>query len=201
MIKSHPASSLSSSVVIMAASLGKTIQAEILDSSEAENAFEPFWDKCKKYLIYGLVIGGLVIIPTGLMSGSLMCSKCNSEIPSCQEPLKSQTLDQDVQDNLDPNWKFTSSYCTYNSVDHGVYYLPLILFAMALVLLAVDKVFDVVFKSGPEIQSFYQLVQKELGEKNETSSDVNRSLKMQVEMEQTFGHGSSSNVFKSYVIK
>ena len=180
----------------MAASLGKTIQAEILDSSEAENAFEPFWDKCKKYLIYGLVIGGLVIIPTGLMSGSLMCSKCNSEIPSCQEPLKSQT-----QDNLDPNWKFTSSYCTYNSVDHGVYYLPLILFAMALVLLAVDKVFDVVFKSGPEIQSFYQLVQKELGEKNETSSDVNRSLKMQVEMEQTFGHGSSSNVFKSYVIK
>ena len=151
----------------MAASLGKTIQAEILDSTEAENAFEPFWDKCKKYLIYGLVIGGLVLIPTGLMTGALNCSKCHSEIESCQPYL-------DVPDKLNPQWKFQSAFCTYNSVHAGVYYLPLILFAMALVLLAIDKVFDVLFKSGPEIQSYYQLVQKELGEKNEMSSDVNR---------------------------
>ena len=161
----------SSSVVIMAASLGKTIQAEILDSTEAENAFEPFWDKCKKYLIYGLVIGGLVLIPTGLMTGALNCSKCHSEIQSCQN---FRNQNPDVKDKLNPQWKFQSAFCTYNSVHAGVYYLPLILFAMALVLLAIDKVFDVLFKSGPEIQSYYQLVQKELGEKNEMSSDVNR---------------------------
>ena len=155
----------------MAASLGKTIQAEILDSTEAENAFEPFWDKCKKYLIYGLVIGGLVLIPTGLMTGSLNCSKCHSEIKGC---LEHPDFNPDVQDKLNPQWKFQSAFCTYNSVHAGVYYLPLILFAMALVLLAIDKVFDVLFKSGPEIQSYYQLVQKELGEKNEMSSDVNR---------------------------
>ena len=181
----------------MAAKLASTIQAEILETSEAEKAFEPWWDKTKKYLIYGLVIGGLVILPSGLMSSSLMCTKCTKQIPACQNLTDEEFTDE----KLTTHWKFDSAYGTYHSVDPWLYYLPLILLAMALILLAIDKVFEVVFKSVQEIQSFYQLVQKELGQKNETDSDANEVLKMQVEMEQTFGHGSTWNIYGNYVAK
>jgi hypothetical protein len=56
--------------------LGTTIMGA-LGHSEAEKMFRPWWDTLEDFVIYGLIMLGLVISPTTIFNGTpLYCTPC-----------------------------------------------------------------------------------------------------------------------------
>ena len=132
---------------------------------------------------------GLVIFPTGLMSSSLMCGPCFDSISACKG-----------YENSDPSllkasWKFTAKYCSFNSVNPWIYYLPLLIMSVSLTILGIKFFFNSIFQSGTEIKTFDELVKKNLAEDDGSNS------KFPIEMEKKFGHGATSNFYACYVAK
>ena len=123
------------------------------------------------------------------MSSSLLCGPCFDNIPACQG-----------FENPDPyllkaSWKFTAKYCSFNSVNPWIYYLPLLVMSVSLTILGIKYFFNSIFQSGAEIKIFHELVKKNLGDDKTTSS------KFPIEMEKKFGHGPTSNFYACYVAK
>ena len=59
------------------AAVGAALMGKVLGHSEAEKAFRPWWDSLEDYLIYGLVMIGVVMVPTAIISGTpLDCNYC-----------------------------------------------------------------------------------------------------------------------------
>ena len=51
------------------AAIGAALMGRVLGHSEAEKAFRPWWDALEDYLIYGLVMLGVVLVPTAIITG------------------------------------------------------------------------------------------------------------------------------------
>jgi len=59
------------------ASLGNALVTKILGHSAAEKAFRPWWDNLEDFLVYGLVMLGLVVAPTAVINSTpLDCNYC-----------------------------------------------------------------------------------------------------------------------------
>ena len=42
----------------MASKVGNVLVDQVLGSTDAEDAFKAWWDKCKDFIVYGLIILG-----------------------------------------------------------------------------------------------------------------------------------------------
>ena len=66
--------------------------------SESERAFQPWWDKISDYTVYGLVILGVMLVPTSMVIATPLdctyCQELNCEIPPLQQDIINQTLQQ-----------------------------------------------------------------------------------------------------------
>ena len=67
---------------------------------------------------------------------------------------------QKVNYTVDPefNLNYVKEYCTEEEVDTIILYYPIVLLVSALVLIAIDKIFVAVFKSGQEKKKLYRFV-------------------------------------------
>ena len=49
----------------------------VVTHSKAEMAFHPWWDDMEDYMVYGLVMVGIVLIPSAIVTGTpLDCNFC-----------------------------------------------------------------------------------------------------------------------------
>ena len=139
------------------------------------------------------------MIPTSIISGTpLHCTFCNNETLCGQH-------DQFNSTSSDPDYNmwWVKEFCTFEAVDEFLLYFPHVLLCMALILMLIERVFDEIFKSGLELQTFYHflvtqgILTREKGDK-ETKDDQNDGT-YGIELAQ--GIGKSSNYFSSYVTK
>ena len=54
------------------AAIGAALMEKVNGHSEAEMAFRPWWDRLEDYLIYGLVMIGIVLVPTAQWESALV---------------------------------------------------------------------------------------------------------------------------------
>ena len=67
---------------------------------------------------------------------------------------------QDKQDDPEYNNWWVKDYCTYDAgaIEPVLYYFPLLLLSMALVLLLIHMAFAKMFKAGPEMEKLFRTV-------------------------------------------
>ena len=59
------------------AAIGTALMGKVLGHSAAKKAFRPWWDSLEDYLIYGLVMLGIILVPTAIIKGTpLNCKFC-----------------------------------------------------------------------------------------------------------------------------
>ena len=140
------------------------------------------------------------MIPTSIISGTpLDCTFCSNVGVLCglHEKFNSTLTDPGY------NAWWVKKFCTFEVVDEFLLYFPHVLLFMALILMLIERVFDKIFKSGLELQTFYHFLVTQgilTGEKGdkETKDDPNDNT-YAIELAQ--GIGKSSNYFSSYVTR
>ena len=59
------------------AAIGTALMSRVLGHSDAQKAFRPWWDTLEDFLLYGLVMLGIIIVPTAMITGTpLDCTYC-----------------------------------------------------------------------------------------------------------------------------
>ena len=142
------------------AAMGAVLMGKVLGHSEAEKAFRPWWDALEDYLIYGLVMLGVVLVPTAIITGTpLDCTYC------VQDFCGANATDTFTNVGKEPpgfnNW-WVKKFCTFNgAVDNFLLYYPYFLLMIALILFALEKFFHKVFQAGNKLEKFYSLLVKD----------------------------------------
>ena len=110
------------------AAVGSLLMNKVLGHSEAEKAFHPWWNTLEDFLVYSLVILGIITVPTAITTGvpgtSLDCSPCHED--HCQA--KGEVF---FNNNTIPsfNLMWVKKFCTMNgSVDPFMLYFTLLYF-------------------------------------------------------------------------
>jgi len=186
------------------ASVGDALISKVLGHSAAEKAFRPWWDNLEDYLIYGLVMLGLIVLPTAIINGTpLDCTLCQPGI--CP-------LDKIKNDTTDPGFNawWVKKYCTFTAVDDFLLYFPYFLITIALFIVLIERGFIMAFKAGLKLDAFYNLLVSEslLESTVETTSSSEQKKskfleiedsKLAFEVAQSFSQ--SSNYFVSYLVR
>ena len=99
------------------AAIGAALMGKVLGHSEAEKAFRPWWDSVEDFLIYGLVMIGVVLVPTAIITGTpLDCTYCVKDYCGTNHT-------NTGKENPGFNAWWVKKYCTYNgSVDGFLLY-------------------------------------------------------------------------------
>jgi len=183
------------------AAVGAALMGKVLGHSEAEKAFRPWWDSLEDYLIYGLVMIGVVMVPTAIISGTpLDCNYCVDDFCSAEMTNINKT-------NPGFNAWWVKKFCTYNgSVDNFLLYYPYFLLLMALLLFALERIFLITFNAGNKLEKFYHLLVKEkvLGKADTDEADAHAHDMVDggVEaVELRYGFKHSDSYFWSYLTR
>lgn len=141
------------------ASLGNFLVTKVLGHSAAEKAFRPWWDNFEDFLVYGLVMLGLIVAPTALVNGTpLDCNLCSTNPCNYSELIGGKYINQ-TDPKFNMNW--VKKVCTATAVDGFIVYFPFILLVMALVIILIERAFIRIFKAGLKLDTFYNLLVKE----------------------------------------
>jgi len=190
------------------AALGTTLMSKVLGHSEAEKAFRPWWDNLEDFMIYGLVMLGLIVIPTAMIMGTpLDCNYCQADhcglnfINNASFPINMSSIRQDPKFS---GW-WVKKYCTLNgTVKHFMLYFPYLLLIVALVLVLIERFFLRIFKAGLKMERFYKLllrenilVKDEDGKITDVAEDFTDGGREAIEVRQSFRR--SSTYFMSYL--
>ena len=178
------------------ATLGSAIITRVFGHSQAEKVFRPWWDNLEDFLLYGLVMLGLVVAPTSMITGSpLECTFCKGDL--CRELNDTGTLP-------DPGYYsvWIKKICTFNgSVDSFTLYFPYILLLIALSLVFIEKVFLALFQANNKLDKFYKLLAE-----NNIVEEGNNKMKVEpqsietVQVEESF-KSCEDNYFVCYLVR
>ncbi|XP_023323105.1 uncharacterized protein LOC111697352 [Eurytemora carolleeae] len=153
-------------------SLGNAMMGTLLGHSDAEKMFRPWWDSLEDFVIYGLIMLGLIVSPTTIFNGTpLFCTQCTKPGQCGDNP-------SSVDDpGYYPYW--VKSYCTMTSLTIFTLYFPYILLLSALALAAIERLFSRMFKTNIQIEGFYSLLKAEVSS-NIESNDITVELENNV---------------------
>jgi len=149
------------------AALGTLMLGQVMGHTEAEKAFRPWWDKMSDYILYGMTMLGVILLPTAMFSAAPMdCNRC----------IKPSDCMAGVQGHYPPNvseWKYivdgkqeesgynnwwVKKYCLMNEVDWFILHFPYILFSTTMLLFAIEKTFVKLQQGNLVLNKFYALM-------------------------------------------
>ena len=141
--------------------IGTALKKNVLGHSDAEKAFRPWWDTFEDFLLYGLVMLGVITVPTAMATGTpLDCTYCLQDF--CSFPNQSK-VDQRAVEDPGYNTRWVKKFCTLNkeAVDPFMLYFPYFLLIVAMILIAIERTFIKAFKTGSKLDKFYALLVRE----------------------------------------
>jgi len=183
----HPALLLINLTVgVTMAALGAAVMGKVMGKTEAEEAFRPWWDSLSDYILYGLAMISVVLLPTAMFTAApLWCNPCLDKEHCGGKELGNQSHIDDVWPDRSDNAWWVNKYCLMNQVDGVVLHLPYILITATMLLFAIEKVF-LAMRKGNIIQNkfFALLVDYEILRSNEGKAG-NEVLVVGDELEQS----------------
>eukprot|EP00090_Calanus_glacialis_P024671 TRINITY_DN38342_c0_g1_i1.p1 TRINITY_DN38342_c0_g1~~TRINITY_DN38342_c0_g1_i1.p1 ORF type:complete len:507 (+),score=138.46 TRINITY_DN38342_c0_g1_i1:23-1543(+) len=175
------------------AMLGSALMGGLMSHSDAEKMFRPWWDAIEDFVIYGLIMLGLIVSPTTIFNGTpLYCTLC-TQPGQCGSAPNTTT---------DPGYHiyFVKSYCTHKALGKFTLYFPYILLISALILVGIERLFKKIFKTNIQVEGFYSLLLTSKKIDGVDGEDMNMEDTVHtVEVRQSFKHNSS--FFPSYFIR
>merc|ERR1711971_306350 len=125
----HPALLLINLTVgVTMAALGAAVMGKVMGKTEAEEAFRPWWDSLSDYILYGLAMISVVLLPTAMFTAApLWCNPCLDK-----EHCGGNELGIN-QRYIETGWR-VNDYCLMNQVDGVVLHLPYILITATMLL-------------------------------------------------------------------
>merc|ERR1711971_980552 len=183
----HPALLLINLTVgVTMAALGAAVMGKVMGKTEAEEAFRPWWDSLSDYILYGLAMISVVLLPTAMFTAApLWCNPCLDKEHCGGKELGNQSHIDDVWPDRSDNAWWVNKYCLMNQVDGVVLHLPYIQITATMLLFAIEKVF-LAMRKGNIIQNkfFALLVDYEILRSNEGKAG-NEVLVVGDELEQS----------------
>jgi len=176
------------------ATLGTALMGA-LGHSDEEKMFRPWWDALEDFVIYGLIMLGLIVSPTTIFNGTpLYCTLCR--LPGQCGP--NSTAEADPGHHV----YYVKEFCTQATISRFTQYFPYILLLVAFLLAGIERFFDKIFATGHQITEFHSLLAQSakssvITEDSQTSS-VEDNIQM-VEVRQSFKHGS--HFYVSYLLR
>jgi len=132
--------------------LGAAVMGKVMGKTEAEGAFRPWWDSLSDYILYGLAMISVVLLPTAMFTESpLWCNPCLDK-----EHCGGNELGIN-QSYIETGWR-VNNYCLMNQVDGVVLHLPYILITATMLLFAIEKVFLAMRKGNIIQNKFFALL-------------------------------------------
>ena len=125
----------------MASTASEDLMKKAFELSKAEKAFHPWWDNMEDYLVYGLIMIGLAVVRTEMLtSTSLDCNYCKDDF--CKD-YEGETYQNNMTEDPGISVKWVKQFCTYDpvggAVDHLVLFYPYVLLSMGLSLLLTQR--------------------------------------------------------------
>jgi len=185
------------------AAIGSLLMDKVLGHSTAEKAFRPWWDTLEDFLIYSLVLLGIIVVPTAIITGTpLDCNFCQED--HCQSKHGKVFYNNLTNPNFNAWW--VKKFCTMNgAVDPFMLYFPYFLLIIALSLFFIERVFSKIFESGNKLEKFYNLLLKENVLDAKVAKDGGACQltlhggREAIEIRQSFKN--SNNFFISYLVR
>merc|ERR1711971_814534 len=149
----HPALLLINLTVgVTMAALGAAVMGKVMGKTEAEEAFRPWWDSLSDYILYGLAMISVVLLPTAMFTAApLWCNPCLDK-----EHCGGNELGIN-QSYIETGWR-VNDYCLMNQVDGVVLHLPYILITPTMLLFVIEKVFLAMRKGNIIQNKFFALL-------------------------------------------
>merc|ERR1711971_79764 len=149
----HPALLLINLTVgVTMAALGAAVMGKVMGKTEAEEAFRPWWDSLSDYILYGLAMISVVLLPTAMFTAApLWCNPCLDK-----EHCGGNELGIN-QSYIETGWR-VNDYCLMNQVDGVVLHLPYILITATMLLFVIEKVFLAMRKGNIIQNKFFALL-------------------------------------------
>jgi len=133
------------------AALGAVVMGKVLGKTEAEEAFRPWWDNLSDYLLYGLAMISVVLLPTAMFTASpLWCNPCLEKDLCGGHEIGNQSINSNA-------W-WVNKYCLMNQVDGVVLHLPYFLITATMLLFGIEKVFLTLRKGNVTQNKFFALL-------------------------------------------
>ena len=171
----------------------------VVSHTKAEMAFHPWWDDMEDYMVYGLVMVGIVLIPSAIVTGTpLDCNFC---------PNKDSTNNPDgcINTKEDPKFNawWTKKYCTFDgtTVHDFLLYFPYFILVIALILFTLEKLFQRGFKSSEKINKLYQLVKRQIALNEDTEGPIAVADSRFEALEMAYSLKKSRSYFYSYLAR
>lgn len=185
------------------AAIGGVLMDKVLGHSTAEKAFRPWWDTLEDFLIYSLVLLGIITVPTAIITGTpLDCNFCQED--HCQSHGE---IFFNNMSNPGFNAWWIKKFCTMNgAVDPFMLYFPYFLLLIALSLFFIERVFYKIFEAGDKLEKFYKLLMKEnvldpktVPEGGACQINTSEGGREAIEIRQSFKN--SNSFFTSYLLR
>ena len=170
----------------------------VVSHTEAELACHPWWDDMEDYMVYGLVMVGLVLIPTAIVTGTpLDCNFCPYSNSSSTSP-EGGCFNKETKPRFNAWW--VKKYCTYNGTIHDfLLYFPYFILLIASTLFTLEKVFKRAFKSGEKINKLYVLVKRQMLLDADTGGPIDAADFRFEALELSYSLKKSRSYFYSYL--
>ena len=160
------------------ATLGTALMGA-LGHSDEEKMFRPWWDALEDFVIYGLIMLGLIVSPTTIFNGTpLYCTLCRLVIRHCSsfrslsqnwrpsDPATTHLIPQPNQCGTnttamaDPGHHlyYVKEFCTQAAISKFTQYFPYILLLFAFLLAGIERFFDKIFATSHQITEFHSLL-------------------------------------------
>ena len=144
----------------MASKASKDLVKKAFELSNAEKAFHPWWNSMEDYLVYGMIMIGLAVVRTEMLtSTSLDCNYCKDDF--CKDQ-KGETFQNNITEDPGISVKWVKQFCTYDSVGGAVDYLvlfyPYVLLTMGLTLLLTQRTLSRGLTSSKKMNQLYTFV-------------------------------------------
>ena len=146
--------------------VGSALLEKVTEDDPAKRAFQPWWDTTSDFLAYGLILLGLVAMPTSMFySTPLDCQVCKETLRNCDfmhgkkgfYPVGNITTNKTISEPDFSKW-WANKYCNKNSIHYFTLYFPYALIIIPLCMVAVERIFVKGFKASMKLDKFYHQV-------------------------------------------
>ncbi|XP_059090515.1 uncharacterized protein LOC131886258 isoform X2 [Tigriopus californicus] len=175
------------------------VRKSLLDRTDAEKVFRPWWDTVEDMLLNCLIALGFLTLPTAYVTGNpvecVLHPNLWNKTSLWSNPLGVGHLYQDEYEEESMGYPvgtvrithwYVKRYCTEKFVSKFVFYFPYILLIVPLTLVLVDRIFIKTFAAGNKIKQFYELLVEDSLRREDVDSLSRENMKNLHEIMQSF---------------
>ncbi|XP_059092608.1 uncharacterized protein LOC131887897 isoform X2 [Tigriopus californicus] len=176
----------------MASALEKIMKGT-LQKSEAQKAFNPWWEDLEDKLLYGTMILGMISLPFNMVSNTPVECTLNQDHPSFRN------LSLVDQSPMRYHHFYLRKFCTMNFIHDSMVFLPFLLILCPLPLVGIERMCLRFFGVLKRMNAFYTLLVKDSLDREDVEAFEKEKARSSHEILQMFR--DSNGIYFAFIAK